>query len=233
MSEITEQSEPLLPPAMTLARSQVRALMGPLNAARVATRTQSGRDLSYLEAYDVKATLIRIFGFGGFSSECIESQILRADLRERQGQQKPIWDVAAKCVVRLTIHATDAIYTEAAASMQSNPEFGEAADFAIKTAESDALKRAATNLGTQFGLGLYDQGSTREIVRVLFEPTQQAMLPQAPAQTPEQAAALAQSVGARNGQQAPAQTVQVPLQPDDRGDEPDSVPDGDGVSTNG
>lgn len=196
----------------SLAPEQIKALMGRLNANRVASRNQGGRSLSYLEAYDVKATLIRIFGFGGFSSECIDSQILRADLRERDNQ-RPIWDVSAKCVVRLTIHVTGAVYQEAAASMQSNPDFGEAADFAIKTAESDALKRAATNLGTQFGLGLYDQGSTAEIVKVLFEPTQAGMWeevrPQA-AVSPGQQAALAQSVGAQNGQEAATQGSEDP-----------------------
>jgi hypothetical protein len=35
---------------------------------------------------------------------------------------------------------------------------------AIKTAESDALKRAAINLGTQFGLSLYNNGSMRDVV---------------------------------------------------------------------
>jgi hypothetical protein len=35
---------------------------------------------------------------------------------------------------------------------------------AIKTAESDALKRAAINLGTQFGLSLYNNGSLRDVV---------------------------------------------------------------------
>jgi hypothetical protein len=35
---------------------------------------------------------------------------------------------------------------------------------AIKTAESDAIKRAAINLGTQFGLSLYNNGSLRDVV---------------------------------------------------------------------
>jgi hypothetical protein len=35
---------------------------------------------------------------------------------------------------------------------------------AIKTAESDALKRAAINLGDQFGLSLYNNGATAPVV---------------------------------------------------------------------
>jgi hypothetical protein len=36
---------------------------------------------------------------------------------------------------------------------------------AIKTAESQAFKRAAINLGDQFGLGLYNGGSTASTVK--------------------------------------------------------------------
>jgi hypothetical protein len=36
---------------------------------------------------------------------------------------------------------------------------------AIKTAESDAFKRAAINLGDQFGLSLYNNGSTQPVVK--------------------------------------------------------------------
>ena len=35
---------------------------------------------------------------------------------------------------------------------------------AVKTAESDAFKRAAINLGDQFGLSLYNNGSLKPVV---------------------------------------------------------------------
>jgi hypothetical protein len=38
----------------------------------------------------------------------------------------------------------------------------------VKTAESDALKRAAICLGDQFGLSLYNNGSTAPVVRALI-----------------------------------------------------------------
>jgi recombination DNA repair RAD52 pathway protein len=57
-------------------------------------------------------------------------------------------------------------YCEAAAGSASGPAtmLGDHHDNALKTAASDALKRCAINLGTQFGLGLYDKGSTAEVV---------------------------------------------------------------------
>ena len=47
---------------------------------------------------------------------------------------------------------------------------------AIKTAESDALKRAAINLGTQFGLSLYNDGSLADVIHTTLDK------PQAPAE---------------------------------------------------
>jgi hypothetical protein len=41
---------------------------------------------------------------------------------------------------------------------------------------SDAFKRAAMNLGTQFGLSLYNNGSTNDVVRVLLDEEQAALI---------------------------------------------------------
>jgi recombination DNA repair RAD52 pathway protein len=82
------------------------------------------------------------------------------------------WRVGVICTVKLTIHQTGAVYSESAAASQSNPDYGEALDFAVKTAESDALKRCATNLGSTFGLSLYNNGTTQDVVRVVFSPDQ-------------------------------------------------------------
>ena len=47
------------------------------------------------------------------------------------------------------------------------PDFkrGDCHDMAIKTAETQALKRCAINLGDQFGLALYRKGATDALVR--------------------------------------------------------------------
>lgn len=153
---------------------QYEQLLRNLNSSRVASRTQAGRSLSYLEAWDVKAHLIRIFGFGGWSSDVIESALAYEEKNEK-GQ----WSVGYKVTLRLTIHNVrywqetpnvDTTYTESAVGSASLPQRGEAHDMAIKTAESDALKRAAINLGTQFGLSLYDNGSRKDVVGLTLVP---------------------------------------------------------------
>lgn len=152
---------------------QLKTLLSPLNPNRVMSRKGNGGGpaLSYLAAYDVKATLIRVFGYGGFSAEVIESKIERILTKSEHGGNTN-WVVLATATVKLTLHQTGAVYSEAAASSQAGSQIGEVADFAIKTAESDALKRAAIYLGTQFGLSLYNKGQTSDIVRTVVTPGQ-------------------------------------------------------------
>jgi recombination DNA repair RAD52 pathway protein len=156
----------------SLSVQQLDRLHADLHPSRVATRDQSGRQLSYLEAYDVRATLVRIFGYGGFSAETTNTEIVHQSQYKAPNSDRELWRIAVVCTFRLTIHQTGAVYTESAAASQSGPDFGEVLDFAIKTAESDALKRAATNLGTQFGLSLYRNGATQDVVRAVFAPEQ-------------------------------------------------------------
>jgi hypothetical protein len=155
---------------------QRRQLMLDLNPSRVATLSKGRSSLSYLEAWDVKASLIRVFGFGGFSAEADECEVVRIEDNvpkvEWKGGSKTVlpiefdpdgrikygtanFRVNVRVRVKLTIHQLGAVYTEWAACSQTGPDLGEVTDFAIKTAESDALKRAAIYLGTQFGLSLY------------------------------------------------------------------------------
>lgn len=141
--------------------AQYEQLLKPLNPARVAKRQQAGRNLSYLEAWDVKAHLNRIFGFLNWSAD-----VISADLAFEEKNEKAQWNVGYKVILRLTIGTgrRAATYTESAVGSASLPQRGEAHDMAVKTAESDALKRAAINLGTQFGLSLYDNGSTKDVI---------------------------------------------------------------------
>lgn len=146
---------------------QYHQLLKNLNPTRVAKRTQAGHSLSYLEAYDVKAHLIRIFGFGGFNAEVIESTL--AFEEQVDGKNGKQWSVGYKVVMQLMIPSLNAVYSEAAVGSASLPSRGDAHDMAVKTAESDALKRAAINLGTQFGLSLYNDGSTKDVVGMTLD----------------------------------------------------------------
>jgi len=165
---------------MKLTREQYDVLLKPLAAHRISQRKQGGATLSYLEAWDVKAHLIRVFGFGGWSAD-----VISADIAFEDQDDKGRWNVGYKVVMRLRIHGQegdlfgDTTYTEAAIGSSTQPSRGEAHDMAVKTAESDALKRAAINLGTQFGLSLYDSGNRQDVIGHTLRPPSVEMPPPA------------------------------------------------------
>lgn len=148
---------------MSLTPAQIEQLLKGVNPNRVAQRKGGGgRSLSYMEAFDVKAHMIRVFGFGEWSWDVHAADLM---YEENDGRN---WQVGYRVLGTLKIHATGATYTEAAVGMAQLPQRGEAHDMAVKTGESDAFKRAAINLGDQFGLSLYKNGQTAPVVMGLI-----------------------------------------------------------------
>lgn len=144
---------------MTLTNDQVAELLRPLEGYRV---QRDGKGYSHVEAWDIRKRMNQIFGFGGWDADTTDMQLMYEN--EREGG-KPRYDVAyrARCEVR--IHATGAMFAEwAAGDARNYPDRADAHDQAIKTAESQAFKRACVNLGDQFGLSLYKDGSLEATV---------------------------------------------------------------------
>ena len=156
---------------MSLRANQVEQLLKGINPSRVG---KDGKGFAHLEAWDVRAHLIRIFGFAKWSQELIELEPIFETSIEKDGKTR--WTVAYRATVRLTIFTgdlEDAVYTEAAVGdSQNNPSRADAHDMAIKTAESQAFKRCAINLGDQFGLSLYNNGGTGSVVRAVLDQEQ-------------------------------------------------------------
>lgn len=145
---------------MPLNKAQLDQLFRPINESRVANL----RGMSYLEAFDVIAHLTRIFGFN-WDKE-IEYMLIYESQRD---DAKKGWDVGYSARCRLTIKDPEGtvvcVHEDAATGQaQNQPNRGDAHDLALKSAVSDALKRAAKDLGNQFGNSLYDKGSTRSVV---------------------------------------------------------------------
>lgn len=150
-----------------LSQQQVDTLLRGIKPSRVLHLD----GMSHLAAYDVRAHLNRVFGFARWSEETLEVVPIYEQPTETKNK-KPAFAVAYRATVRLTVCAPDgtelARYTECAVGDSLMPDFkrGDAHDMAIKTAESQALKRCATNLGDQFGLSLYRNGSAEPVVTV-------------------------------------------------------------------
>ncbi len=187
---------------------QVTQLLAGINPSRVSRKDNQ----SHLEAYDVRAHLNRILGFGRWDGEVVADELVFEEIdgekvwnpekKGYNGQVKPGWDdnrrisVGYRVRYRLVVKAPDgtelAAYTEVAAGDATNfpgSKRADAHDFAVKTAESQALKRCAINLGDQFGLSLYHKGSTNALVlrTLVGMPAQQAQAPsgQVDAGTPD------------------------------------------------
>lgn len=148
-----------------LTSEQQRILLLPLAPHRV-LKLEHGNEASYLTQADVRAHLIRIFGFGNFSINVTNIETL--DMREvpRRRGDGTNWQVICRATVALYLPDPDATYEDVAVGEAQNPNLGAAFDQASKAAVSQALKRAAVNLGDQFGLSLYFDGSIEPVVRI-------------------------------------------------------------------
>lgn len=188
---------------MPLTALQLLALAGPsINKDRVSSRSQGGRTLSYVEAYDIRSTMNRIFGFAQWSYVVEDAQIVQVerDVPKASGGTTN-FRVTAMVRSHLFVHQTGCTYGGVAVASQAGADIGEVSDFAMKTADSDALKRAAMNLGTQFGLSLYNDGSLQDVVKMGFAPGQEWNVP---AKLAEKAAERLKSIEAGVVPSAPA-----------------------------
>lgn len=155
---------------MPLTPQQIVVLDKPIHASRVAKRNQGGKQLSYLESFDVRAHLIRMFDLCNFDIELLDQYLVgvrQYNTQDDKPMVEPMWFAKVQVTIRDTEGTTLAVYSDAAVGSNASPEYllAEAHDNAMKTAASDALKRCCINLGNQFGLSLYDQGSTRDVIR--------------------------------------------------------------------
>lgn len=114
-----------------------------------------------LQTWDVIAYLTRIFGFMGWDKEIRDVHLVFESPAVKNAHN---WDVAYSAVCKLTIMGMTVHEDVAVGSAQNQPNRGEAHHLAATSAVSTALKRAAKDLGDQFGLSLYNKGSLEPVV---------------------------------------------------------------------
>jgi hypothetical protein len=148
-----------------LTPEQIRVLL----MGMAENRVQHLKGNAHTEAWDIRRWLTRIFGFGGWTLDTTELALVREIELKQSDPNKPRWTVIYRAQVRLTVRTVDgrpiASYEDAAmGDSQNQPQLGAAHDQAMKTALSQGLKRCAVNLGDQFGLSLYNNGSAKPVV---------------------------------------------------------------------
>lgn len=146
---------------------QVKQLLNWINENRVI----ESQGHSHLSQQDVRAHLIRIFGFGNFDIRIRNLEmIFEEPFFDKEGKEvKGKFNICYKAQVQLVIRDQwgneICNYEEVATSTAQNQKRGEAHDLAMKSAVSYAIKRCAINLGDQFGLSLYNNGQRSGLVK--------------------------------------------------------------------
>lgn len=161
---------------MPLTNEQTSVLLQGIAPSRVAVMD----GMSHLEGFDVRAMLTRMFGFGNWDEIAQEPTTLLYAQATTTRAGKDAVKVAYKASRRLTIRDFEGnhlcTHDGSAVGESTMPTFkeGDCYDMAMKTAETQALKRCAINLGDQFGLSLYNKGATGPVVRKIvgFSPNE-------------------------------------------------------------
>jgi len=133
-------------------------LSGPLDPRHVKQRTVGSNQMSYIESWYAIDLANQVFGFGGWSSETIfTNMVSEKDCVIGKGGQyeKPGFNVAYVAKVRITVG--DVVKEGTGFGNGIDADVGKAHEGAIKEAESDAEKRAFRKFGNPFGLALYDK----------------------------------------------------------------------------
>lgn len=129
----------------------IEELKKPLDPRHVASRSQGGGQVSYIEGWHAIAEANRIFGFDGWTRETMDLRQL-GEPYEVNGK----WRVNYSARVRITVAGV--LIREGCGFGQGiDKDVGQAHESALKEAETDAMKRALMTFGNPFGLALYDK----------------------------------------------------------------------------
>ena len=147
---------------MTFSQDTVLKLQGSLDPSRIKSR----EGMSYIMAWDATDTANHIFGFDGWDRETTYEQVAENEREMGPENRKYMgWAVSYIAKVRITVRAVDPetenetiVFRDGTGAGHGyDRDLGKAHESAIKEAESDAMKRALSQFGNQFGLALYDK----------------------------------------------------------------------------
>ena len=138
---------------MALSDTQLRQLKAKLDAKHVRTRKANGIDLHYVEGWHVIAEANRIFGYDAWDRRTLATSCVSSS---GSGQHHVATYTAR---VRISVRAGEIIIVREGSGTGEGvgATAGQAHEIALKSAETDATKRALATFGNPFGLALYDR----------------------------------------------------------------------------
>ena len=137
---------------MAFTDTQTRALAAKLPERNIKTREHNGERLHYVEGWHVIAEANRIFGYDAWDRQTLELKVLGQTNTDYR------FNTSYLARVRITVRAgTMVVVREGVGTGHGRAcVAGEAHEVAMKSAETDAMKRALSTFGNPFGLALYD-----------------------------------------------------------------------------
>lgn len=128
-----------------------------LSSSRVKKHPHSGFD--YIESWDAIDCANKIFGYMGWESRIDDMRVICEEKNDRG-----TYEVGYMATVTVTVSYIDEDGKRAESRRQGSgvgvghkKKLSDAHEGAVKSAESDARKRALMQFGAQFGLALYDE----------------------------------------------------------------------------
>ena len=138
---------------MAFTDQQARQLKAKLDAQYVKTRRANGITLHYVEGWHAIAEANRIFGYDGWDRRTLATNCVWT------GTSDQSFLAAYTAKVRIYVRAGDVTIVREGSGTGEGKSLtpGQAHEIALKTAETDATKRALATFGNVFGLALYDR----------------------------------------------------------------------------
>ena len=141
---------------MGFSDTQTRQLRAKLDGKHVKSRKANGTTLHYVEGWHVIAEANRVFGFDAWDRRTLTTRCIWTGMNDKH------YATAYTARVRIRVRAGDiTIVREGSGTGEGRALTpGEAHEIALKSAETDATKRALATFGNRFGLALYDRAQT-------------------------------------------------------------------------
>jgi DNA recombination protein Rad52 len=138
---------------MAFTDQQSRQLKAKLDSQHVKTRKANGTTLHYVEGWHAIAEANRIFGYDGWDRRTLVTNCIWTGTCDQS------YLAAYTAKVRIYVRAGDVLIVREGSGTGEGKAAtpGQAHEIALKSAETDATKRALATFGNAFGLALYDR----------------------------------------------------------------------------
>jgi len=143
------------------SRHQLKKLATALDQERVQSREQDGKTFAYVEGWFVIQEANRIFGFDGWDRQMVHFE----RCFEHRSPDSFACGYLARVAIRVRAGAIEIVREGTGFGHASAARLADAHERALKTAETDATKRALATFGSRFGLMLYDKDEQAKSLR--------------------------------------------------------------------